>query len=127
MAFVQRIMRHSDPRITTETYCHPEPEYLQAGVDSLLKLGTLAGVTADEGTTTVPQTATAANGGTSESASFATRLLLAPATSSRGGHAGARSNRKEFRHLKLSGIRGSNSRHSAWEADALPTELIPQR
>ena len=27
----------------------------------------------------------------------------------------------------LSGIRGSNSRPSAWEADALPTELIPQR
>ena len=28
--------------------------------------------------------------------------------------------------LSLSGIRGSNSRPSAWEADALPTELIPQ-
>ncbi len=24
-----------------------------------------------------------------------------------------------------SGKRGSNSRHSAWEADALPTELLP--
>ena len=26
---------------------------------------------------------------------------------------------------KLSGRRGSNSRHSAWKADALPTELLP--
>src|SRR5688572_19856119 len=25
-----------------------------------------------------------------------------------------------------SGRRGSNPRHSAWEADALPTELLPQ-
>ena len=27
----------------------------------------------------------------------------------------------------LSGRRGSNSRHSAWKADALPTELLPQK
>ena len=26
---------------------------------------------------------------------------------------------------KVSGRRGSNSRHSAWKADALPTELLP--
>ena len=26
-----------------------------------------------------------------------------------------------------SGRRGSNSRHSAWEADTLPTELRPQK
>ena len=26
----------------------------------------------------------------------------------------------------MSGKRGSNSRPSAWEADALPTELLPQ-
>ncbi len=26
---------------------------------------------------------------------------------------------------KWSGVRESNSRHSAWEADALPTELTP--
>ena len=29
-------------------------------------------------------------------------------------------------YLLLSGRRGSNSRPSAWEADALPTELLPQ-
>ena len=28
---------------------------------------------------------------------------------------------------KWSGRRGSNSRHSAWKADALPTELLPQK
>gem|GEM_PF-923779 len=27
--------------------------------------------------------------------------------------------------ISLSGRRGSNSRHSAWKADALPTELLP--
>lgn len=29
-------------------------------------------------------------------------------------------------HRKWSGRRGSNPRHSAWKADALPTELLPQ-
>ena len=36
-AFVQRIMRHSDPRITTGTYCHLEPSYLSSGIDQLLR------------------------------------------------------------------------------------------
>ena len=31
-----------------------------------------------------------------------------------------------FSVKKKSGRRGSNSRHSAWKADALPTELLPQ-
>ena len=31
-----------------------------------------------------------------------------------------------YRHINWSGKRGSNSRHSAWKADALPTELFPQ-
>ena len=31
----------------------------------------------------------------------------------------------ELHRLKSSGRRGSNSRHSAWKADALPTELLP--
>ncbi len=30
-------------------------------------------------------------------------------------------------YKKWSGKRGSNSRHSAWKADALPTELFPQQ
>jgi integrase len=35
-AAVQRIMRHSDPRITTETYGHLTPNYLRAEVDRLV-------------------------------------------------------------------------------------------
>ncbi len=34
-AAVQRIMRHSDPRITTEVYGHLSPEYLHSEVDRL--------------------------------------------------------------------------------------------
>ena len=37
-----------------------------------------------------------------------------------------RSTPELYRQKKLSGRRGSNSRHSAWKADALPTELLPQ-
>ncbi len=32
---VQRILRHSDPRITTETYGHLQPDYLRAEIDRL--------------------------------------------------------------------------------------------
>ena len=32
-----------------------------------------------------------------------------------------------YPQMKWSGKRGSNSRHSAWKADALPTELFPHR
>jgi integrase len=32
---VQRILRHSDPRITTETYGHLQPEYLRSEIDRL--------------------------------------------------------------------------------------------
>ena len=34
-AAVQRIMRHSDPRLTTEVYGHLAPEYLQAEINRL--------------------------------------------------------------------------------------------
>src|SRR5712664_4549300 len=34
-AAVQRIMRHSDPKLTTEIYGHLAPEYLRAEVDRL--------------------------------------------------------------------------------------------
>ncbi|WP_420835473.1 tyrosine-type recombinase/integrase [Archangium gephyra] len=42
-AAVQRIMRHSDPHITTETYGHLTPNYLRAEVDRL-SFGLLAGL-----------------------------------------------------------------------------------
>jgi integrase len=32
---VQRIIRHSDPRITTETYGHLQPDYLRSEIDRL--------------------------------------------------------------------------------------------
>ena len=32
---VQRILRHSDPRITTETYGHRQPDYLRSEIDRL--------------------------------------------------------------------------------------------
>lgn len=35
LAAVQRILRHSDPKLTTEVYAHLAPEYLRAGVDRL--------------------------------------------------------------------------------------------
>jgi integrase len=34
-AAVQRILRHSDPRITTETYGHLQPDYLRSEIDRL--------------------------------------------------------------------------------------------
>jgi integrase len=44
-AAVQRILRHSDPRLTTEVYGHLAPEYLRAEVDRL-SFGALASVEA---------------------------------------------------------------------------------
>jgi hypothetical protein len=38
-AAVQRILRHSDPRITTEVYGHLAPGYLRAEIDRLHFLG----------------------------------------------------------------------------------------
>jgi hypothetical protein len=35
LAAVQRILRHSDPKLTTEIYAHLAPEYLRAEVDRL--------------------------------------------------------------------------------------------
>jgi hypothetical protein len=32
---VQRILRHSDPRITTKTYGHPQPDSLRSEIDRL--------------------------------------------------------------------------------------------
>ncbi|SRR6266851_512193 len=46
-AAVQRILRHSDPRLTTEVYGHLAPEYLRAEVDRL-SFGALASVEAED-------------------------------------------------------------------------------
>jgi len=50
LAAVQKIMRHKDPRITSETYLHLDPDYLRKEVDRLV-----FGAPADTGeSTTVP-------------------------------------------------------------------------
>ena len=81
--FVQRIMRHSDPRITSETYCHLEPGYLKAGMDTFMKLGASEEDPASSPTAPAAQVAAAAAAqgaagqGTPEKKSppFVTRLL----------------------------------------------------
>ena len=35
LSAVQKIMRHRDPRITSETYLHLDPDYLQKQIDRL--------------------------------------------------------------------------------------------
>jgi integrase len=35
VAAVQRILRHADPRLTTETYGHLVPDYLRVQIDRL--------------------------------------------------------------------------------------------
>ncbi len=64
LAAVQRILRHSDPKLTTEVYAHLAPEYLRAEVD---RLSFGAAVLA-----TVPRSLPGAR-------EFATRLLPEPA------------------------------------------------
>ena len=91
LAAVQRILRHSDPKLTTEVYAHLAPEYLRAEVDRLsfgaAVLETVPGArgpfdsapasqalpsgrTEDEGT---------GRTGEDEGPGFVTRLLPAPA------------------------------------------------
>jgi hypothetical protein len=112
---VQRIMRHTDPRITTEFYAHLAPGYLRNAIDRLAIHPTLP--TPPKPPEALPQAAVAA--------AFAPPVLQSRAD--RGLSARGNSEKAPaFGDLRLSGIAGSNRRHSAWEADALPTELIPR-
>ncbi len=72
-AAVQRIMRHTDPRITTETYGHLTPNYLRAEVDRL-SFGIPADLTGGQGTRLVGAVAVGLRG----AAPFAASLLQAP-------------------------------------------------
>jgi len=86
-AAVQRIMRHTDPRITTETYGHLTPNYLRAEVDRL-SFGLPAELAG--GQDTRPAGAVAL--GPQEAAPFAASLLQAPnGASSTPGARGANS------------------------------------
>jgi len=69
-AAVQRILRHSDPRITTETYGHLAPDYLRTEIDRL-RFGA------------VP--ATDLSSGSQPSAAAAHQLLTAPWIGAIGG------------------------------------------
>ncbi len=85
LAAVQRILRHSDPKLTTEAYAHLAPEYLRAEVD---RLSFGAPVLA-----TVPRALPGAR-------EFATRLLPEPRT--RNEEAGTQELKaQEFRPRRL--------------------------
>jgi integrase len=106
---VQRIMRHTDPRITTEFYAHLSPGYLRNAIDRLAINPSAA--------TDLPVAATAAVVSRPQLAQpreFAAPLLQVsaePELSVRGGAEKA----PGVAELQLSGIPGSNRRHSAWE------------
>jgi hypothetical protein len=121
---VQRIMRHTDPRITTEFYAHLSPGYLRSAIDRLA----INPSAPDE----LPVAASAAASAPTKRADNAAEPpefaapLLQPLESSNFAAPGDSENPRAFADLSGSGISGSNRRHSAWEADALPTELIPR-
>src|SRR5262252_495268 len=108
LAAVQRIMRHTDPRITMEFYAHLAPGYLRHAIERL-----------------------AINPGDPEElpqATVATAFAAPLLQPSENGEISARGESEKAPpsgDLPGSGISGSNRRHSAWEADTLPTELIP--
>ncbi len=99
---VQKLLRHRDLRLTTETYGHLAPGYLQAELGKLRLLGEAK--TAE----LVPRAAVASASRTADS---------------RQTDRGRRTARRKaagfppaFQALRLSGRRGSNPRPSAWEA-----------
>jgi hypothetical protein len=117
---VQRIMRHTDPRITTEFYAHLSPGYLRSAIDRL--------AINPNAPTDLPVAASAAVAGQPQPAQpreFAAPLLQVSGDPDLGARGGAEKP-PGVADLAWSGISGSNRRHSAWEADALPTELIPR-
>ena len=59
LAAVQRIMRHQDPRITTEVYGHLAPGYLKKEIDRLR----FEPAPADQGATIIPLSAVATSSG----------------------------------------------------------------
>jgi len=74
--FVQRIMRHSDPRMT-ERYTHLDPAYLHGEMDALMRFqpATAAPQSDEPAAVAVTAGAPAARGTERESAPFVTRLL----------------------------------------------------
>jgi integrase len=119
---VQRIMRHTDPRITTEFYGHLAPGYLRNAIDRL----------AFEATPTEPTQRVAVASAPLEPAlvaalipEFAAPLLQARKTGDREP-SDASEKGPRFRCLPRSGREDSNLRHSAPKADALPGCATPR-
>jgi len=112
-AAVQRIMRHSDPKITTEVYGHLAPEYLRAEVDRL----TFGSFTSPE--EPAQAEAQVVNLGSFVPVVSPNRARLREEPDSAEG------NPSESEASSKSGRRDSNPRPRAWEARALPTELLP--
>ena len=108
--FVQRIMRHSDPRMT-ERYSHFDPEYLHSKLDELMRFQPAKPTTDPE---PVAAVAAATPAPVTNSAAFLptfypTRRRVARSLTP------TRRDRRRFWYLRGSGIPGSNRRHSAWE------------
>jgi hypothetical protein len=129
LAAVQRIMRHTDPRITTEFYGHLAPGYLRGAIDRL----------AFEASAPPPEGATrAAAGGSGERPNdpdplpdpiplrpFAAPVLQTVESPDGEPPSGPRKPRG-FRDLTRSGREDLNLRHSAPKADALPGCATPR-
>ena len=112
LAAVQRIMRHTDPRITMEFYAHLAPGYLRNAIDRL------AINPAEPDAEAAPVAATAATDSppdASDSIEFAAPLLQPPDSGDLAARADSEK-RPAFADLSGSGIPGSNRRHSAWES-----------
>ncbi len=107
-AAVQRIMRHSDPRITTEVYGHLAPEYLRAEVDRLAF-------------STPPPRAVP----TRKPSPFAAGLLLAPGAEPERAPEHS-TDPSDSSAVSRSGWRDLNPRHPAPKAGALPGCATPR-
>jgi integrase len=123
---VQRIMRHTDPRITTEFYGHLAPGYLRNAIDRLSFNPSPP--------QRLPQAATAAMATTTaaheppENAHvplFAAPVLHAREHRTKGSPAESEK-APRFRCLKRSGREDSNLRHPAPKAGALPGCATPR-
>jgi integrase len=111
---VQRIMRHTDPRITTEFYAHLSPGYLRSAIDRLAINPSAPGEppTAASAAASAPS---APPRKTRDPREFAAPLLQPI----QNGEISARASSEKpppSGDLQWSGISGSNRRHSAWEA-----------
>ncbi|ABS28397.1 site-specific integrase [Anaeromyxobacter sp. Fw109-5] len=82
LAAVQRILRHSDPKLTTEVYAHLAPEYLRAEVDRL-SFGAAVLETVPPFDSAPAARALRSGRTDSEARGFATRLLPDPTAGKR--------------------------------------------